>query len=86
GEVGLKWKQQDLFLSTEYAYVKTENKESGLEIAYRPKQTLTLTTGLENTVYGISASLIARSSSNAQNSANPQKVPGYATVDLNAYW
>lgn len=86
GEVGVKWKQQDLFLSTEYAYVKTENKESGLEIAYRPKQTLTLTTGLENTVYGISASLIARSSSNAQNSANPQKVPGYATVDLNAYW
>ena len=86
GEVGLKWKQQDLFFSTEYAYVKTENKESGLEIAYRPKQTLTLTTGLENTVYGISASLIARSSSNAQNSANPQKVPGYATVDLNAYW
>jgi len=86
GEVGLKWKQQDLFLSTEYAYVKTENKESGLEIAYRPKQTLTLTTGLENTVYGISTSLIARSSSNAQNSANPQKVPGYATVDLNAYW
>lgn len=86
GEVGFKWKQDDLFLSTEYAYVKTENKETGLEIAYRPKQTLTLTTGLENTVYGISASLIARSNSNAQNSANPQKVPGYATVDLNAYW
>ncbi len=86
GEVGFKWKQDDLFLSTEYAYVKTENKETGLEIAYRPKQTLTLTTGLENTVYGVSASLIARSNSNAQNSANPQKVPGYATVDLNAYW
>ncbi|WP_375037721.1 TonB-dependent receptor plug domain-containing protein [Acinetobacter sp. RW6] len=86
GEVGFKWKQDDLFLSTEYAYVKTENKETGLEIAYRPKQTLTLTTGLENTVYGVSASLIARSNSNAQNSSNPQKVPGYATVDLNAYW
>jgi vitamin B12 transporter len=86
GEVGFKWKQDDLFLSTEYAYVKTENKETGLEIAYRPKQTLTLTTGLENTVYGISTSIIARSSSNAENNANPQKVPGYATVDLNAYW
>lgn len=53
GEVGLKWKQDDLFLSTEYAYVETENKATGLEIAYRPKQTLTLTTGLENSVYGI---------------------------------
>ncbi len=46
--LGLKWKQDDLFLATEYAYVKTENKATGLEIAYRPKQTLTLTAGLEN--------------------------------------
>lgn len=86
GELGLKWQQDDLFLSTEYAYVKTENKETGLEIAYRPRQTLTLSTGLENATYGISASVIARSESNAANAANPVKVPGYATVDLNTYW
>lgn len=86
GEAGLKWKQDDLFLATEYAYVKSENKATGLEIAYRPKQTFTLTTGLENPVYGISTSLIARSHSNASNSANSIKVPGYATVDFNAYW
>ena len=86
GEAGLKWKQDDLFLATEYAYVESENKATGLEIAYRPKQTFTLTTGLENPVYGISTSLIARSHSNASNSANSIKVPGYATVDFNAYW
>jgi len=86
GEIGLKWKQDDLFLSTEYAYAKTENKANGLEIAYRPKQTLTLTTGLENSVYGISASIVARSDVNAQNTANSVKVPGYASIDLNAYW
>ena len=86
GEVALKWKKDDLFLTTGYAYVKTENKATGLEIAYRPKQTFTLTTGLENPVYGISTSLIARSHSNASNSANSVKVPGYATVDFNAYW
>ena len=86
GEVGLKWKQDDLFLSTEYAYVETENKATGLEIAYRPKQTLTLTTGLENSVYGISASLVARAKSNAANVVNPQQVPGYAVIDLNSYW
>jgi outer membrane cobalamin receptor len=86
GELGLKWKQGDLFISSEYAYVKTENKSNGLEIAYRPKETLTLTTGLENSVYGVSASLVARSHSNASNSANAVQVPGYATVDLNAYW
>lgn len=86
GEAALKWKKDDLFLTTGYAYVKTENEATGLEIAYRPKQTFTLTTGLENPVYGISTSLIARSQSNASNSANSVKVPGYATIDFNAYW
>ncbi|MEG2447207.1 MAG: TonB-dependent receptor, partial [Acinetobacter sp.] len=86
GEAGLKWKQDDLFLATEYAYVETENKATGLEIAYRPKQTLTFTAGLENAVYGLSTSVIARSHANASNSANSVKVPGYATVDFNAYW
>ncbi len=37
GEAGLKWKQDVLFLATEYAYVETENKATGLEIAYSPK-------------------------------------------------
>lgn len=85
GEAGVKWHQDDLFLSTEYAYVKTENEKDNTEIAYRPRQTLTVSTGLENAVYGISASLIARAKSYAD-SANSMRVPGYATVDLNAYW
>jgi len=86
GELGLKWQQDDYFISTQYAYVKTENKATGLEIAYRPKNTVTLTTGLENATYGVSISAIARSNSNASNSANPVKIPGYATVDFNAFW
>lgn len=85
GEAGIKWQQNDLFLSTEYAYVKTENEKDNTEIAYRPRQTITVSTGLENAIYGISASLIARSKSYAD-SANSMRVPGYATVDLNAYW
>ncbi|MEN8369326.1 TonB-dependent receptor plug domain-containing protein [Acinetobacter bereziniae] len=85
GEAEVKWHQDDLFLSTAYAYVKTENDKDGNEIAYRPRQTLTLTTGLENTNYGISASLIARAKAYAD-AVNKTRVPGYATVDLNAYW
>jgi vitamin B12 transporter len=85
GEAEVKWHQDDLFLSTAYAYVKTENDKDGNEIAYRPRQTLTLTTGLENTTYGISASLIARAKAYAD-AANTTRVSGYATVDLNAYW
>lgn len=86
GEAGLKWNNDDLFISTEYAYVRPKNEKTELDIAYRPRQTLTLKTGLENAVYGISAAVIGHSDSNASNSANAVKVPGYATVDLNAYW
>ncbi|CAD9195910.1 TonB-dependent receptor plug domain-containing protein [Acinetobacter bohemicus] len=86
GEAGLKWKQDDLFLSSEYAYVKTENENTGYELARRPHHTLTLTTGLENSVYGISASVVAKSTSKISSSATSKELPGYATVDLNAYW
>lgn len=85
GEVEVKWHQDDLFLSTAYAFVDSENKENGKELVYRPRQTLTLSTGLENATYGISASLIARTKAYAD-TKNTLRVPGYATVDLNAYW
>lgn len=85
-ETGLKWKQNDFFVNGQYAYVKTENKQTGLEIAYRPKHTGTLTVGLENQLYGFSVSAIARSKANAQNSVNSVKVPHYVTADINTYW
>jgi vitamin B12 transporter len=77
--------KDDLFLNTEYAYVDSKDKKTDLRVAYKPKQTLTLTTGLENSIYGISASIIARSDIYAD-TANKVKAPGYATVDLNMYW
>ncbi|ENV69103.1 MULTISPECIES: TonB-dependent receptor plug domain-containing protein [Acinetobacter] len=85
GEIGFKWKEQDIFLTTEYAYADSKNKKTNNNIAYRPKQTFTLSTGLENASYGVSASVIARSDIYADH-ANKVKVPGYATVDLNMYW
>jgi vitamin B12 transporter len=85
GELGFKWKNQDLFFTTEYAYADSKNKKTNKNIAYRPKQTFTLSTGIENASYGVSASLITRSDIYADN-ANKVKAPGYATVDLNMYW
>ncbi|MCU7226359.1 TonB-dependent receptor, partial [Acinetobacter bohemicus] len=52
----------------------------------RPRQSLSTTVGLENNVYGLSATLIAKSTSKISNTANSKEVPGYATVDLNGYW
>ncbi|MGG2096440.1 TonB-dependent receptor [Acinetobacter haemolyticus] len=86
GEVGLKWSKDDLFVNAEYAYVEAKDKDKDLEIAYRPRQTYTLTAGYDDGQYGVNASLVSRSKTNAQNIANSVKVPGYATVDLNAFW
>lgn len=83
GELGLKWKQDQLFASTEYAYVKTEDESTKQELIRRPRQTLTVTAGYDDGVYGVNASLVSHSHAKANTTV---KVPGYATVDLNAFW
>ncbi|WP_180186314.1 TonB-dependent siderophore receptor [Acinetobacter sp. YH01008] len=86
GEFGLTWQKDDFFIIGEYAYVRTENKDTGLELIRRPRQSLSTTIGLENSLYGLSATLIAKSTSKISNVADSEEVPGYATVDLNGYW
>jgi vitamin B12 transporter len=84
GELALHWKKDQFFINTAFAYVQAKDAKTNVELAKRPRQTLTLTTGFENKVYGVSTSLIARSQSKSW-SDNDQN-PGYATIDLNAYW
>ncbi|MEI1688964.1 TonB-dependent receptor [Acinetobacter baumannii] len=80
-ELNLSWMQDDLLLNLSYAYVQPKDKESDKDLARRPRQSLTLTAGLQNEVYGISTSLSAKSKPK-----DNSKVGGYATVDVNAYW
>lgn len=81
-ELSAKWTHEDYFLSTGYSYVKTEDEDKGTELLRRPRQSLSLSTGLENADYGISATLTAKSKSKDFS----QDIPGYARIDLNAYW
>ena len=85
GELGIKFNQGDYYASANYGYVETEVKQTGLEIAYRPKHTGTLTLGYDDGVVGVSTSIIARSDAYA-NRDNTIKVPGYTTVDVDAHW
>ncbi|MDH2273526.1 TonB-dependent receptor plug domain-containing protein [Moraxella porci] len=85
GELGAKYVRGDYYAQANYSYVETEVKQTGLEIAYRPKHTGTLTLGYDDGVVGVSTSIIARSDAFA-NSANTIKVPGHATVDVDAHW
>lgn len=83
GEVGLKWAKDDYFASAQYAFVETENKATGTYIAYRPRHSATFTAGFENEKMGLNTSVIARSKANTDTST---KVPGYATIDVNAFY
>ena len=86
GELGLNWKKDQLFTSAEYAYVKTEDESTGFELVRRPRQTFTFTAGYDDGTYGVNTALVVRSHAKAQASQNSVKIPGYATIDLNAFW
>jgi len=80
GELNLDWAKDEFFTNLSYAYVQPKDKETDKDLLRRSRQSLTLTTGLQNEVYGISASLSAKSK--PKNST----ISGYATVDVNAFW
>lgn len=83
GEASLKWQHDELFLSTNYAYVQAKNDETKQDLTRRPRQSLTLTTGWDDGVYGISASVVAKSDSKDFENAT---IPGYVTTNVNTYW
>lgn len=86
GELGMKWTKDDYFMSTQYAYVKTKNKATGLEIAYRPQHTGTITVGYDDGQYGVNTTLNARSKANINNSNNSNQLPSYTTIDMNFHF
>ncbi len=80
-ELGLKWKQDSLFANAEYAYVQPKNDDTDEDAPNRPRQNFTLSAGWDNGVYGFTTSLVAKGPSK-----DVQEIPGYATIDMNAYW
>ncbi|WP_347454447.1 TonB-dependent receptor domain-containing protein [Acinetobacter thermotolerans] len=83
-EAFMHWAQDDYFLKTSYHYVKATNEKTDTELLRRPRQTLSISAGLENAQYGLSATVIAKSKAKDWDTA--QRTPGYATVDLHGYW
>ncbi|WP_026471176.1 TonB-dependent receptor plug domain-containing protein [Alkanindiges illinoisensis] len=84
GEAGLKWKQDNWFASTEYAYVKAENETTHTELTRRPRQTATLSAGWDNSIYGVSASLVAKSRAKEYSANNPTS--GFMTANLSGFY
>lgn len=89
GEASFKWQQDELFLTTTYAYVQAKDDETKKDLTRRPRQSLTLTTGWDDGVYGISASIVAKSNSTDfadYPSTTPTTTPGYVSTNVNAFW
>ena len=89
GEASFKWQQDKLFLTTTYAYVQAKDDETKKDLTRRPRQSLTLTTGWDDGVYGVSASVVAKSNSKDfadYPSTTPTTTPGYVSTNVNAYW
>lgn len=89
GEASFKWQQDELFLSTTYAYVQAKDDETKKDLTRRPRQSLTLTTGWDDGEYGVSASVVAKSNSKDfadWPSTKPTTTPGYVTTNVNVYW
>jgi vitamin B12 transporter len=89
GEVSYKWNADDLFLNASYAYVQAKNAETNEDLQRRPRQSLTLSVGIQNEIYGLSTSLSAKSKAKDfadYPSTTLTTTPGYTTIDFNAYW
>ncbi|WP_298143948.1 TonB-dependent siderophore receptor [uncultured Acinetobacter sp.] len=80
-ELGLKWAQDDFYANAEYAYIQAKNDDEDKDLPNRPRQNFNLSLGWDNGHYGASTSLVAKGK--AQDSLD---VPGYAAIDMNAYW
>lgn len=85
GEAGLKWQFHQWFTNAEYAYVSPINDETKEDLSRRPRQTVTLSAGWDNQIYGVSASLVAKSKSD-NSIYDDVKIPGSVSGNLHIYW
>lgn len=88
-ELYAKWNQQDYFISTSYQYAKSKDEQTNDDLLRRPRQSLTVSAGIQNEVYGLSTSITAKSKSKDfadYPSTTLNTTPGYTTIDFNAYW
>lgn len=82
GELTAQWAKDQFFINAGYTYIKTEDTNQNTELLRRPRQSFTVSTGLQNADYGLSAALVAKSKAKDFS----RDIPGYARIDLNAYW
>jgi len=82
-EATINWQKDELFLNMAYAYIQAKNDITKKDLNRRPRQNITLTAGWDDRIYGLSASVIAKSKAK---DFSESTIPGYITANINAYW
>lgn len=80
-ELGLKWSLDNWFINAEYAYIQPKNDETDQDAPNRPRQNFNMNIGWDNGIYGYNTALTTKGKAK-----DIQDVPGYSTIDFNAYW
>ena len=84
-EIYLKWQGENLYVNAGYNYVSAKNDKTDETLSRRPHQNATLTTGWQDSHYGLSTTFIANSS--YDNSAYDDiKIAGHLRIDMNGYY
>ncbi len=81
-ETFLQWEDGPWSSKLSYHYVKAQDNEKKQDLQRRPRQNLTFTTGWSNGIYGMNATINAKSDTPDYQARNP----GYTTIDMSAFW
>jgi vitamin B12 transporter len=88
-EAGINWKQNGFFAGATANYTKATNEQTGENLLRRPRRNATLNGGYGDSLWGSSVQLQASNHSYDAplfGSTVQREVPGYAVVNLEAYW
>ncbi|MBK7299880.1 MAG: TonB-dependent receptor [Moraxellaceae bacterium] len=87
-ELGFKWQHEGLFVGLNGSYNHAQDDVSKKDLLRRPRRTISLSTGYQQTNWGISSELLAKShalDAPLFGSTTPRRLAGYAVANISGY-
>lgn len=87
-ELGFKWQQDGLFVGLNGSYNHAQDDVSKKDLLRRPRRTISLSTGYQQTNWGISSEVLAKShalDAPLFGSTTPRRLAGYAVANISGF-
>ncbi len=81
-ELGSKWSSHGVFVGLNGSYINAQDDNTNADLDRRPRRTVTVSSGYQNAVWGISADVLGKS--HTQDFGG--RIAGYAVANIQAYW